>query len=120
VAASWATAGYTGAILAGKTTCGTLIGSSIAIGLYCGRHVGAPPEAHPKQRSRSIEGVKQLYADFIKTFGATDCLALCYCDFSNPGDVTRYIENRAWRESCDRFLDFCIQKCLQMSHDGVI
>ena len=81
-----------GAILAGKTTCGTLIGSSIAIGLYCGRHVGAPPEAHPEQRSRSIEGVKQLYADFIKTFGATDCLALCYCDFSNPGDVTRYIE----------------------------
>jgi hypothetical protein len=115
-----ATAGYTGAIIAGQAACGTLIGSGVAIGLYCGRNIGAPPEEYPNQRSRAVDGVKQLYADFIKNFSATDCLALCRCDFSNPQDVARYVENRAWKETCDLFLNFAITKCLQMSRDGVI
>jgi hypothetical protein len=97
-----------------------LIGSNVAIGLYCGRNIGTPPEEHTDQRNRAIEGVKQLYTDFIKTFGATDCLALCHCDFNNPRDVAIYVENRAWKETCDLFLNFAITKCVQMSRDGVI
>jgi hypothetical protein len=109
-----------GAVTSGQATCGNLIGSSVAIGLYCGRNSAAPPEEYPDPRSRAIEGVKQLYTDFIKTFGATDCLALCRCDFSNPQDVVHYKENRVWKEKCDLFLNFAITKCLQLSRDGVI
>ena len=117
---SWATSGYQGAITSGQATCGALVGCGVAIGLYCGRNMGTPPEEYPEQRNRAVEGVKQLYADFIKTFGATDCYVLSRCDFSNPQDVARYVENRVWKEACDHFLDFTITKCLQMSREGVI
>jgi hypothetical protein len=109
-----------GAIMSGQATCGALIGCGVAIGIYSGRNMGAPPEEHSDQRNRAIEGVRQLYADFIKTFGATDCRILSRCDFTNPQDVARYVENREWKESCDRFLDFAIMKCLQMSREGRI
>lgn len=120
VAHSWATAGYMGAIISGQATCGTLIGSALAIGLYCGHNIETTPEDCPDQRNRAIEGVKQLYADFIKTFGDTDCFALCGCDFSNPHDTACYIEKQAWKDKCDVFLRFALKKCLQMSRDRVI
>ena len=109
-----------GAVTSGQATCGNLVGSGVAIGLYCGRKSGAPPEEYPDQRNKAIEGVKQIYTDFIKTFGAADCRVLCGCDFSNPQDVARYAENRVWKERCDLFLNYAVTKCLQMSRAGVI
>ncbi|MBN1614566.1 MAG: C_GCAxxG_C_C family protein [Deltaproteobacteria bacterium] len=109
-----------GAIISGQATCGILIGCGVAIGLYCGHGMGTPPEEYPDQRNRAVEGVRQLYCDFIEAFGSTDCRALSRCDFSDPQDVARYIENRLWKETCDRYLEFGIMKCLQMSREGVI
>lgn len=113
-------AGYMGALMTGQATCGALVGGCVAIGLYCGQGGGTPPEEYPDRRDRAVEGVRQLYADFIETFGTTDCYALSQCNFGNPEDVARYIENRVWKEKCDRFFDFAMAKCLQMSHDNVL
>ncbi len=69
---SWATGGYMGAILSGQTTCGLLIGSSVAIGLRCGQGMDGVPEEHEGDRNSAIQAVGELYRDFLKEFDRTD------------------------------------------------
>jgi len=112
---SWATAGYMGAISSGQTTCGLLIGSSIAIGLRCGLGKEGIPEEHEEERNKAIHAVGELYIDFLREFGSTDCKTLSHCDFSNPEELSRYIQNKGWKNTCDIFLKFVIDKCIRLA-----
>ena len=119
-AASWATAGYMGAISTGQTTCGLLIGSSIAIGLKCGNGRTGVPEEHESDRNRVIGVVESLYRDFLERFGSTDCYTLCGCDYSDPEDLARHVECKGWKDSCDIFLKFVMTRCVEMAQEGEI
>ena len=88
---SWATAGYLGAIMSGETTCGLLIGSSIAIGIKCGLGKGSIPEDYPKEREVAIELVFELYKEFKEKFGSTSCRALSSTDFSDGDQLQEFI-----------------------------
>jgi len=112
---SWATAGYMGAISSGQTTCGLLIGSSIAIGLRCGQGKEGIPEEHEQERNKAIHAVYELYSDFLKEFGSTDCKTLSHCDFSNPEELNRYTQNKGWKNTCDIFLKFVVNKCSELA-----
>jgi hypothetical protein len=114
---SWASAGYMGAILSGQTTCGLLIGSSIAIGLRCGQGKEGIPEKHEGERNKAIHAVGELYGGFLKEFGNTDCKTLSHCDFSNPEDLSRYIQNKGWKNTCDVFLKYVMNKCIEMAEE---
>lgn len=109
-----------GAILSGQATCGVLVGSSIAIGLLCGKNKDGIPEEHEAERNRAINAIGELYRDFLKEFGSTDCRTLSYCDFSNPEDIAQYIQSKGWEETCDKFLSFVIRRCIKMSEEGII
>ncbi len=117
---SWASAGYMGAISSGQTTCGLLIGSSIAIGLRCGQSKEGIPEEHEQERNKAIHAVGELYSDFLKEFGSTDCKTLSHCDFSNPEELNRYIQNKGWKNTCDIFLKFVVNKCIEMADKGTL
>ena len=112
---SWATAGYMGAISSGQTTCGLLIGGSIAIGLRCGQGKEGIPEEHEQERNKAIHAVYELYGDFLKEFGSTDCKTLSHCDFSNPEELNRYTQNKGWKNTCDIFLKFVVNKCIELA-----
>ncbi len=109
-----------GAILSGQTTCGLLIGSSIAIGLRCGQGKKDIPEEHEGERNKAIQVVGELYRDFLKEFGSTDCKTLGHCDFSNPEDLTRYVQHKGWKNTCDVFLKFVMNRCVKMAEEGKI
>ena len=117
---SWATAGYMGSISSGQTTCGLLIGSSIAIGLHCGQSKEGIPEEYEQERNKAIHAVGELYSDFLKEFGSTDCKTLSHCDFSNPEELNRYIQNKGWKNTCDIFLKFVMDKCIEMADKGTL
>ena len=117
---SWASAGYMGAISSGQTTCGLLIGSGIAIGLRCGQSKEGIPEEHEQERNKANHAVGELYSDFLKEFGSTDCKTLSHCDFSNPEDLNRYIQNKGWKNTCDIFLKFVMDKCIEMADKGTL
>lgn len=63
---SWAAGGYLGAIMSGKTTCGLLIGSSVALGFRCGQGKEGIPENCEDERNKAIQAVGELYSSFIK------------------------------------------------------
>jgi hypothetical protein len=117
---SWATAGYLGAITSGKTTCGLLIGSSIAIGLRSGQGVTGIPEEHETERGRAIQAVNELYTEFLKEFKSTDCKTLNKADFTVPEELAKWMMTKGWKQTCDVFLGFTIRKCLQMAEEGTI
>ena len=103
-----------GAISSGQTTCCLLIGSSVANGFQCGQGKEGVPQEHEVDRNRTIDVVGELYRDFLKEFGSTECKVLCHSDFSNPEDVNQYIQKKVWKNSCDVFLDFVIKKCIKL------
>jgi len=109
-----------GAISSGQTTCGLLIGSSIAIGLRCGQGKEGIPEEHEQERNKAIHAVGKLYSEFLEEFGSTDCKTLSHCDFSNPEDLNRYIQNKGWKNTCDIFLKFVMDKCIEMADKGTL
>jgi len=118
---SWATAGYGGAILSGQTTCGLLIGSSIAISLRCGQGKKEIPEEHESERGKAILLINDLYNDFLKEFGSTECKTLNEgTDFSNPDEAADWVINKKYKQTCDVFLKFVFEKCVKMAEEGRI
>lgn len=107
---SWATAGYLGAILAGQTTCGILIGSSIAIGIKHGLGKNGIPEEYEEERSAAIAEVNDLYKEFMKRFGSTDCKTLNQVDFNDSEAFGKWTVEKGWKKTCDVFLDFVIER----------
>jgi hypothetical protein len=118
---SWATAGYEGAILSGQTTCGLLIGSSIAISLRCGQGKKEIPEEHETERGKAILLINDLYNDFLKKFGSTECKTLNEgTDFSNPDETADWAINKKYKQTCDVFLKFVFEKCVKMAEEEKI
>jgi hypothetical protein len=116
---SWATAGYMGAMSSGQTTCGLLIGSSIAIGLRCGQGKKEIPEEHESERGKAILAVEELYSDFLKKFGSTECKALNQgTDFSNQEEMIQWAVDKRYKQTCDVFLKFVFEKCIKMAEEG--
>ena len=104
-----------GAIFSGQTVCGLLIGSSIAIGLRYGQGKEGVPEEHEEDRERAIQAVGELYRDFLQEFGSTDCKTLSKCDWSNSEDVKRWVQEKGWKSTCDVYLKFAMNKCVEMA-----
>ena len=118
---SWATAGYGGAILSGQTTCGLLIGSSIAISLRCGQGKKGIPEEHESEREKAILLINDLYNDFLKEFGSTECKTLNEgTDFSNAEKYSEWLISKRYKQTCDVFLKFVFEKCVKMAEEGKI
>jgi len=109
-----------GAIGTGQTTCGLLIGSSVAIGLKCCNGTKGIPEENPEDRERAIAGVARLYRSFLKEYGSTDCRILSGCDYSNPADIERRRRNEDWKVTCDVFLEFVLTRCAALEREGKI
>ena len=117
---SWATAGYLGAIGSGSTTCGLLIGSSIGIGLRCGQETQGIPEQNENAREKAIQAVNELYNEFLTKFGSTECKTLNKVDFRKGEEITEWMIQKGWKQTCDIFLNFSMRKCLSMVEDGKI
>ena len=117
---SWATGGYLGAILSGDTTCGLLIGSSIALSFRCGHGKNEIPEKCDDERNKAIQAVGELYSDFLEEFGSTKCKEISHVDFSDGEEIGRYISTKGWKQTCDIFLGHVIRKCVSMVEEGKV
>jgi hypothetical protein len=117
---SWATAGYQGAIQTGNTTCGLLIGSSVAIGLKVGHGQETVPEENDKARKKAVQELNKLYNAFWKEFGCTECKKMSGNDFSDPESTLQYIQAKGWKTTCDKGLKFIFDYMKARTVDGKI
>ena len=111
---SWATAGYLGAISSGDTTCGLLVGSTVAIGLRSGEGKTCLPLSDKEERNKAIAEVNALYKDFIEQFETTQCERLTHCNFSKPGERERYLKEEIYKNRCSNFFNFVMNRFIEM------
>ncbi len=111
---SWATSGYLGAINTGQTTCGLLIGSSVALGLRAGKGKTCFPMEDEKERNSAIAAVHLMYEDFLHEFKSTQCQELTECDFSKAADGERYMKEEVYKHKCFKYLDFIMKRFVEM------
>lgn len=117
---SWATAGYGGAIGSGQTTCGLLIGSSIAIGFRYGQGKDGIPQEFKEERKKAEEAVGMLYEDFLKEYGSTHCQTLTGVDRSKPEDRERFRRDNIAQTKCFVFLNFVMNRFIDLTKEGKI
>jgi len=115
---SWAAAGYAGAISSGKTTCGLLIGSSIAISLKHGKGLSCIPLEEETKRNAAITETADLYRDFIENFESSNCATLIDCDFAEPGEYDRYHKEQVYTNTCFRFFNHVMQRFIEADKKG--
>lgn len=108
----WATAGYMGAIISGKTICGVLFGASIYLGFLNGMNSTDAPKLKDEKRLNAIKSVNDLFNGFINQFGETDCKALTGCDWSKKEDIDRYFKDEIYKDTCFRQLEYAVAKCV--------
>ena len=109
-----------GAITSGRSTCGILVGCSVAIGLRCGREKEGIPEEYAPERNLAISATSELYREFLTEFGTAECRALTGCDFSKPADIARYTEEKIGVKTCGKLFRFAMTKCVEMAEAGTI
>lgn len=110
---TWASAGYSGAIRSGYTTCGLLIGCTTAIGLRHGQGKECIPTDEPETREKAIQEVNELYREFIGQFGNAVCRELIRCDLSKPEDQARYRDQEVYRDTCFKFFKFIMNRFIE-------
>ena len=107
---SWATSGYLGAISSGQTTCGLLIGATVAIGLRHGQGKTCIPFEDEEERGKAVKEVNDFYRDFLTKFKDTNCQTLTTIDFSKPEDQARYMEKEIFKDTCFKFFQFLMTR----------
>ena len=99
----WATVGFKGAVMSGKTTCGILFGATIYLGYLNGINATRAPGHRDRRRKKAIASVEDLFNGFIKRFGHTDCQTLTGCDWtrrmSNDTSKKKYTKTPAFINS---------------------
>ena len=116
---SWAAAGYSGAIGSGDTTCGLLIGTTIAIGLRHGQGKECIPMEDTDQRDKANADVNEFYRDFIAEFGKTHCKQLINLDLSIPEESKQYREQEVYKDTCFKFFKFVMKRFIERDKKGL-
>ena len=116
---SWAAAGYQGAISSGETTCGLLIGTTIAIGLRHGNGKECIPIENGDSRAKAIAEVNAFYRDFLSEFGNTVCKQLIGLNLGDPEDGKQYIEKEVYKDTCFKFFKFVMNRFIENDKQGL-
>src|SRR4030042_41801 len=56
----------------------------------------------------------ELVRDFTERFDTIICLDLVGTDFSKPGGYQQFLESGVWKDRCDSYVQFVIEKLYEM------
>jgi hypothetical protein len=99
-----------------QAPCGAVSASVISIGL---RHrcSFADKEKVKQARNAVRHSASKLVRDFTKQFGDITCRGLLGLDFSKPGEYQKFLESGVWKEKCEKYLQYTIEKLYEFEDD---
>jgi len=113
----WAATAFNGGIAGQQQApCGAISSATICLGL---RHrcPGEEGERANKARDTARQDASALVRSFRDTFGAITCYDLLGIDFSDREGYRKFRESEIWRDKCDNYVKFVIEK-LYESYKG--
>lgn len=100
-----------------KAPCGALSAAAVALGLRHRKPLANKPAA--KQARNTIRGLAgRLAVEFEKEFGAIACGELLGIDFSQDGEYKRFRQSEIWKDKCQRYVTFIIDRLYAFEAKG--
>ena len=92
-----------------QAPCGAVSASAVCLGL---RHRCSLSDKEKAKKSRITirNNSSKLVRDFQEEFGNVTCVGLLGIDFSKPGAYQEFRESGVWKDKCNRYVEFIIEK----------
>ncbi len=92
-----------------QAPCGVVSSSAVLLGL---RHRCSLTE---KERAKQARNAVRYYSgkivsEFNQHFGDITCEGLIGIDFAKPGEYQKFLESGIWKEKCEKYVEFIIEK----------
>ena len=110
----WCGVAFTGGIGGQQQApCGAVSASAVFLGL---RHRCPSEEKQRVKQARNAarEDAGELVKSFADNFGAISCRELIGLDFSQPGVYQQFRESGIWKDKCDHYVQFVIEKLYEL------
>ena len=110
----WAGVAFSGGIaFQQQAPCGAVSASAMCLGL---RHRCSLAEKQRAQQARldARQDASELVKSFTERFGTIVCRDLLGLDFSRPEAYREFVESGIWKEKCDKYVQFAIEKLYQL------
>ena len=110
----WSCIAFTGGIGGQQQApCGAVTAGALCIGLQ--HRCPLEDKQKAKQaRHDTRKDAHELVSSFTYRFGTINCLDLVGTDFSKPGGYQQFLESGVWKEKCDSYVQFIIEKLYEM------
>jgi hypothetical protein len=59
----------------------------------------------------------KIVTDFKRQFGDITCSGLIGMDFSKPGEYQRFLESGIWKDRCEKYVEFMIERLYEIEAD---
>ncbi len=99
-----------------KAPCGAVSGGAVSLGLKY-RCSLADKEKAKQARNDARRDAGILLKDFTKQFGDITCGVLLGMDFSEPGGYQKFQESGIWKEKCEKYIDYVIEKLYEIEDE---
>jgi len=108
----WPGVAFTGGIGGQQEApCGAISAAAICLGL---RYRSSDKQKAKQARLDARLGAHEVIKSFTEKFGSIICSELVGIDFSKPGGYQQFLESGIWKEKCDNYVQFVIEKLYEL------
>lgn len=110
----WAGINFNGGIAGQQQApCGAVSASAMCLGLRHRCSLADKPKAQ-QARADARQDASELVKNFTEKFGTVLCCDLLGLDFSTPEGYRQFVESGIWKEKCNKYVQFAIEKLYQL------
>lgn len=101
-----------------QAPCGAVSASAVILGL---RHRCSFSDKEKVKEARNAirQYAGRLVRDFTKQFGDITCRGLLGLDFSKPGEYQKFLESGVWKDTCEKYVQYVIEKLYEFEDEKV-
>jgi glutaredoxin 3 len=110
----WSCIAFTGGIGGQQQApCGAISAGAVCLGLQ--HRCPLEDKQKAKQaRHNTRKDANELVSGFTERFGTIICRDLVGTDFSQPGGYQQFLESGIWKDKCDSYVQFVIEKLYEL------
>lgn len=110
----WTCSAFIGGIAGQQSApCGAISASAICLGLRNSCPL-ADRRGAKLGRLKVRQDANQLVGSFVDKFGTITCGDLLGLDFSRPGAYHAFLESGIWKDKCNKYVQFVIEKLYEL------
>lgn len=99
-----------------EAPCGVVSAAAVCLGLRHRKPLGDREAARQARHAIRLFAVK-IVTDFKQEFGDITCSGLIGMDFSRPGEYQRFLDSGIWKDKCQRYVAFVIERLYELETD---